>query len=106
MHFGAYYPERPIFSFDEELERQRKMLENMVPYVHIGRGGAGNSQTTGVSATSATSAPVPVPMVERRNSEWSGSLTGSSAESGVSGKEAAGNGWIDTWSRLKDGFLK
>ncbi|KIW08667.1 uncharacterized protein PV09_00620 [Verruconis gallopava] len=34
--------ERAIFSFDEELERQQKMLDHQTPYYHIGRGGAGN----------------------------------------------------------------
>jgi len=34
--------ERAMFSFDEELERQRKLMENQAPYYHIGRGGAGN----------------------------------------------------------------
>ncbi|KAK5139282.1 hypothetical protein BJ546DRAFT_846445 [Cryomyces antarcticus] len=41
---NVYKPnERAIFSFDEELERQRKMLENAAPVYHIGRGGAGNA---------------------------------------------------------------
>jgi hypothetical protein len=34
--------ERAIFSFDEELDRQRKMMEHQAPVYHIGRGGAGN----------------------------------------------------------------
>jgi hypothetical protein len=34
--------ERAIFSFDEELERQRKMMEHQAPVYHVGRGGAGN----------------------------------------------------------------
>jgi hypothetical protein len=34
--------ERPMFSFDEELERQRKMMEHQAPVYHVGRGGAGN----------------------------------------------------------------
>lgn len=34
--------ERAIFSFDEELERQRKMMEHQAPIYHVGRGGAGN----------------------------------------------------------------
>jgi hypothetical protein len=37
-----YTQERPMFSFDEELERQRKMMEHQAPVYHIGRGGAGN----------------------------------------------------------------
>ena len=31
-----------MFSFDEELDRQRKMMEHQAPVYHIGRGGAGN----------------------------------------------------------------
>jgi len=34
--------ERPIFSFDEELDRQRKMMQHQAPVYHVGRGGAGN----------------------------------------------------------------
>jgi len=35
--------ERAIFSFDEELAQQRKILEHQAPVYHIGRGGAGNA---------------------------------------------------------------
>lgn len=35
--------ERAMFSFDEELARQAKMLENQAPIFHVGRGGAGNA---------------------------------------------------------------
>ena len=34
--------ERAIFSFDEELARQQKMMDHQTPYYHVGRGGAGN----------------------------------------------------------------
>lgn len=34
--------ERAIFSFDEELERQSRLLDNQAPIYHVGRGGAGN----------------------------------------------------------------
>jgi len=34
--------ERAIFSFDEELERQRRLTEHQAPIYHVGRGGAGN----------------------------------------------------------------
>ena len=34
--------ERAIFSFDEELALQQKMLEHQAPVYHVGRGGAGN----------------------------------------------------------------
>ncbi|KAL8672529.1 MAG: hypothetical protein Q9224_007569, partial [Gallowayella concinna] len=32
---------RPMFKFDEELERERRNSE-VVPVYHVGRGGAGN----------------------------------------------------------------
>lgn len=35
--------ERAMFSFDEELARQAKMMENQAPIFHVGRGGAGNA---------------------------------------------------------------
>jgi hypothetical protein len=31
-----------MFSFDEELERQRKITAHQAPVYHVGRGGAGN----------------------------------------------------------------
>jgi len=34
--------ERAMFSFDEELERQRKITAHQAPVYHVGRGGAGN----------------------------------------------------------------
>ncbi|KAF2429392.1 hypothetical protein EJ08DRAFT_650422 [Tothia fuscella] len=34
--------ERAMFSFDEELDRQRKLMEHQAPVYSIGRGGAGN----------------------------------------------------------------
>ncbi|KAI4175837.1 MAG: hypothetical protein LQ343_001450 [Gyalolechia ehrenbergii] len=38
---GASGEERPMFKFDEELERERRNSE-AVPIYHVGRGGAGN----------------------------------------------------------------
>ncbi|KAL8956933.1 MAG: hypothetical protein Q9193_005668 [Seirophora villosa] len=38
MHCAS---ERPMFKFDEELERERRSSET-VPVYHVGRGGAGN----------------------------------------------------------------
>jgi hypothetical protein len=35
--------ERAMFSFDEELARQQKLMEHQAPYYHVGRGGAGNA---------------------------------------------------------------
>ncbi|KAI9809137.1 MAG: hypothetical protein M1825_002427 [Sarcosagium campestre] len=34
--------QRAIFSFDEEIDRQRAAVEHAAPVVHVGRGGAGN----------------------------------------------------------------
>jgi hypothetical protein len=34
--------ERAIFSFDEELERQSRLMDHQAPVYHIGRGGAAN----------------------------------------------------------------
>jgi len=56
--------ERAIFSFDEELDRQRKMMEHQAPVYHVGRGGAGNlidemgakRRSSGSSADSASTA--------------------------------------------------
>jgi len=60
--------ERAIFSFDEELQRQQRLLENQAPVYHIGRGGAGNLIDE---------------MEEKRRSSHSSSGSTSSAESGV-----------------------
>ncbi|KAL8907835.1 MAG: hypothetical protein Q9207_001158 [Kuettlingeria erythrocarpa] len=40
-NFQAANEERPMFKFDEELERERRASE-VVPVYHVGRGGAGN----------------------------------------------------------------
>jgi hypothetical protein len=47
--------ERLIFSFDEELERQRRVLAHAAPVYHFGRGGAGNHAPA--TAGAGTSAP-------------------------------------------------
>jgi len=39
MYAGS---ERPMFSFDEELTRERAREEDAAPVYHVGRGGAGN----------------------------------------------------------------
>lgn len=38
--------ERAIFSFDEELERQSRLMDHQAPVYHVGRGGAGNVDGT------------------------------------------------------------
>jgi len=60
--------ERAIFSFDEELERQQRMMEHQAPVYHIGRGGAGNLIEE---------------MGEKRRSSHSSSGSTSSTETGV-----------------------
>jgi len=62
MHHTA---ERPMFSFDEELERQRRMMQHQTPVYHVGRGGAGNfasedaaRRTSGSDTSSVSSAGV------------------------------------------------
>ena len=39
--------EHTIFSFDEELEHQNRVLTQQAPIYHVGRGGAGNTATRG-----------------------------------------------------------
>jgi hypothetical protein len=39
MHSGS---ERPMFSFDEEMARERLREDHTAPVFHVGRGGAGN----------------------------------------------------------------
>lgn len=48
--------ERPIFSFDEELDRQRRMMQHQAPVYHVGRGGAGNFASEKSRAMSTSSA--------------------------------------------------
>jgi len=74
-----YSRERPMFSFDEELERQRKMLEHQAPIYHVGRGGAGNYANE----------------FTRRDSERS-------ASSAVS--TTSGHSVHDTWNRIRGSF--
>jgi Protein of unknown function (DUF3602) len=83
----SHASERPIFSFDEELERQTKMQASMAPVYHIGRGGAGNfASGEGPRRTSAGS--------EGSSSSSAGSVSG--ARSSLEG----------TWHRLRDSFAK
>jgi hypothetical protein len=52
--------ERAIFSFDEELERQKRMTEHQAPIYHVGRGGAGNlvdEMRSRMGSRSSTSSP-------------------------------------------------
>ncbi|KAF1813463.1 hypothetical protein P152DRAFT_457829 [Eremomyces bilateralis CBS 781.70] len=71
--------ERAIFSFDEELERQRKLTENAAPVYMTGRGGAGNCFASGKAGSVRSS------------------QTGGSDRSGRKSLEGA-------WSRVKGSF--
>ncbi|RDL38091.1 Uncharacterized protein BP5553_05524 [Venustampulla echinocandica] len=68
VHDGS---ERPVFSFDEELERQNTR-ENTPGAYHVGRGGAGNRTST-------------IPNPSRKSSSDSASSTNSAASSRSSG---------------------
>jgi len=77
--------ERPMFSFDEELERQRKMMEHQAPVYHVGRGGAGNyaSEDAYMARSSARS------------------------ESDAASRSSSGRGSLEgTWNRLRGTFAK
>jgi len=86
---------RRIFSFDEELKREQRIMDNAAkaPVFRIGRGGAGNM----VNDNSA----LPQPQAQRRNSQFS-QLSGadlsrttsaeSNASSAFSGLERPGAG--------------
>ncbi|CAF9913872.1 MAG: hypothetical protein GOMPHAMPRED_008048 [Gomphillus americanus] len=53
---GNLHPaaERAMFSFDEELERARKLESTLAPIYHIGRGGEGNMVHAGRDSGSAS----------------------------------------------------
>lgn len=70
--FSRRDSQRAMFSFDEELERQAKVVENAsrAPVYHIGRGGAGNAIEE-------------MKPVQRQGSATSASSTGSSASEKV-----------------------
>jgi len=74
--------ERPIFSFDEELERQRRMMEHQTPVYHVGRGGAGNFANEGEA---------------RRTSS-------TSETSSVASSQGVRNSLEGTWNRLRGSF--
>ena len=73
--------ERAIFSFDEELAREQKILDNAAkaPVYRIGRGGAGNMvNEAGEHVT---------PAINRRSSAWS--AAGSDLERTTSNESSA-----------------
>ena len=81
--------ERAIFSFDEELERQRRMTEHPAPIYHVGRGGAGNLVDENRSR-----------MESRSNSTSSSSSSGSEHSTRTRGS-------VDNaWSRFRGSFSK
>ncbi|KAK4991741.1 hypothetical protein LTR50_001558 [Elasticomyces elasticus] len=81
--------QRAIFSFDEELERQRKMLEHQAPVYHIGRGGAGNAVDE---------------MVPRRGSRLGS--TGSVASNASDASEKARKSFEGAWNRVSRTFSR
>jgi len=90
-----HHSERPIFSFDEELERQQRMMQHMAPVYHIGRGGAGNFAATSAGSSDAGS-------LSRRSSAGSDS----SAQSGSAVGGGVRNSLEDRWHRIRDSFAK
>ena len=74
---GNLHPvsERAIFSFDEELERQMKMENDIAPVFHTGRGGAGNYASTNASSRQKS--------MERRGSETDSTRSAGSTASGA-----------------------
>jgi len=86
----AHAPERPMFSFDEELDRQRRMMEHQAPVYHIGRGGAGNLGSEG--------------SITRRSSAGSQASSASSTEQNINA--GVRNGLEGTWSRIRETFSK
>jgi len=85
----AHASERPIFSFDEELDRQRRMMEHQAPVYHMGRGGAGNFKIADVNG--------------RRSSAGSEASTASSTEQNSVGVR---NSLEGTWSRIRETLAK
>jgi len=86
----AHASERPIFSFDEELERQRRMMEHLAPVYHIGRGGAGNFGTEST--------------IGRRSSAVSQASSASSTGQTIdAGMRTSLEG---TWNRIRGSFSK
>jgi len=85
----AHASERPMFSFDEELDRQRRMMEHQAPVYHMGRGGAGNFKTEDT--------------ISRRSSAGSEASSTSSTEQNANGVRSSMEG---TWGRIKGSFSK
>ena len=80
--------ERAIFSFDEELERQQRLIEHQAPIYHVGRGGAGNL----------------VDEVRPRTASRSSTSSGNSSGSEFN---ARGRGSVDNaWNRFRGSFSK
>jgi hypothetical protein len=79
--------QRRVFSFDEELAEQRRIMEHQAPIYHIGRGGAGNLVHEDT------------PRANRQNSTASNASTdsSSSAHQGRSSLDAA-------WHRVSRSF--
>lgn len=74
--------ERAIFSFDEELEHQRKVMEHQAPVYHIGRGGSGN-------------------LVDEMNPRKSGSTRRHGSSSSITSEESAHSKIATAWDKVR-----
>lgn len=80
--------ERAIFSFDEELERQRRMTEHQAPIYHVGRGGMGN-------------------LVDEMRPRMDSRSSASSTSSAGSGFNDRVRGGVDgAWNKIRGSFSK
>jgi uncharacterized protein DUF3602 len=107
MH-SSHRAERPIFSFDEELELQRRMMQHQAPVYHIGRGGAGNF---GSSSSRAAEDEDAESIGSDRRSSAGSHASSRSAGSAVGAGEGVGGARArssleGTWLRLKGSLGK
>jgi len=100
IHRGS---ERAIFSFDEELERDRRYYTQQAPvFSVIGRGGAGNIVPRGAEGKSPQSSPRPSveePEFANRRTSISSEATASSSGSSIVEKGLKA-GAEKVWDRL------
>ena len=71
-HFN---PERAMFSFDEDLERQMRHEKGLAPVYHVGRGGAGNMIYMNGSTRRRSSQPTDAASARSNSSAESGADT-------------------------------
>ncbi|KAL7271038.1 hypothetical protein RUND412_006233 [Rhizina undulata] len=94
--------ERAMFSFDEELERDRIFHEHQAPVYSIGRGGAGNIVPTESKALSSNDAAAVTSSSPRSISSASSTISASSTRSGFSLRTGADRVW-ERLSRSRSG---